>query len=164
MESLRGMFEQPSGKFKHEALKCIFNFEIEEVCRGEVGERKLLGPELVQTTNEAIQKIKARMQPAQSRQKSYADVRCKDLEFEIGGKVFLGVARIMRFGRKGKLSLRCVTDPSHVVDFESLQLNDNLSYEEKPVEFLAIEVKTLRHRKIALVKVLWKNHQFKEAT
>ncbi|XP_038889256.1 uncharacterized protein LOC120079153 [Benincasa hispida] len=103
------------------------------VCRDEVGERKLLGTELVQTTNEAIQKIRARMQPAQSRQKSYVDVRRKDLKFEIGDKVFLRV------------------------------LNDNLSYEEKPVEFLAREVKTLRHREIAFVKVLWQNHQFKEA-
>ncbi|XP_038895778.1 uncharacterized protein LOC120083942 [Benincasa hispida] len=116
------------------------------VCQGEVGESKLLGPKLVQTTNEAIQKIRARMQPTQSRQKSYADVRRKDLEFEIGDKVLLRVARIMRY----------VTDPFYVVDFEPLQLNDNLSYEEKPVEFLAREVKTLRPREIALVKVLWK--------
>ncbi|XP_038895932.1 uncharacterized protein LOC120084102 [Benincasa hispida] len=124
------------------------------VCQGEVGERKLLGPELLQTTNEAIQKIIALMQPAQSRQQIYVEVRHKDLEFEIDDKVFLRVARIMRY----------VTDPSHVVDFDPLQLNDNLSYEEKPVEFLAREVKTLQRREIALVKVLWKNHLFKEAT
>ncbi|KAA0046088.1 ty3-gypsy retrotransposon protein [Cucumis melo var. makuwa] len=48
---------------------------------GEVGEQRLMGPELVQSTNEAIQKIRSRMHTAQSRQKSYADVRQKDLEF-----------------------------------------------------------------------------------
>ncbi|KAL0544273.1 hypothetical protein IC582_019386 [Cucumis melo] len=50
------------------------------VCWGEVGEQRLMGPELVQSTNEAIQKIRSRMHTAQSRQKSYADVRRKDLE------------------------------------------------------------------------------------
>lgn len=39
-------------------------------CWDEVGEQKLLGPELVQLTNEPIQKIRARMQMSQSRQKS----------------------------------------------------------------------------------------------
>ncbi|KAL4014422.1 hypothetical protein IC575_026624 [Cucumis melo] len=62
------------------------------VCWGEVGEQRLMGPELVQSTNEAIQKIRSRMHTAQSRQKSYADVRRKDLEFEVGDKVFLKVA------------------------------------------------------------------------
>ncbi|KAA0047130.1 reverse transcriptase [Cucumis melo var. makuwa] len=59
------------------------------VCWGEVCEQRLMGPELVQSTNEAIQKIRSRMHTAQSRQKSYADVRRKDLEFEVGDKVFL---------------------------------------------------------------------------
>ncbi|KAL0536174.1 hypothetical protein IC582_025113 [Cucumis melo] len=49
------------------------------VCWGEVGEQILMGPELVQSTNEAIQKIRSRMHTAQSRQKSYADVRQKSL-------------------------------------------------------------------------------------
>ncbi|XP_038874872.1 uncharacterized protein LOC120067371 [Benincasa hispida] len=57
-----------------------------------------------------------------------------------------------------------VTDPSHVVDYEPLQLKDNLSYEEKPIEILIREVKILRRREIVFVKVLWQNHQFKEAT
>ncbi|XP_038902445.1 uncharacterized protein LOC120089091 [Benincasa hispida] len=57
-----------------------------------------------------------------------------------------------------------VIDLSHVVDYEPLRLNDNLSYKEKPIEILAREVKTLRRREIAFVKVMWQNHQFKEAT
>ncbi|KAL4028501.1 hypothetical protein IC575_011698 [Cucumis melo] len=81
------------------------------VCWGEVGEQRMLGPELVQTTNAAIQKIRARMLTAQSRQKSYADVRRKDLEFEVGDMVFLKVAPmkgVLRFEKKGKLSPRFV--------------------------------------------------------
>lgn len=81
------------------------------VCWSEVGEHRLMGPELVRSTNEAIQKIRARMQTAQSRQKSYADVRRKDLKFDVGEKVFLKVAPmkgVMRFEKKGKLSPRFV--------------------------------------------------------
>ncbi|TYK09587.1 pol protein [Cucumis melo var. makuwa] len=57
-----------------------------------------------------------------------------------------------------------VTDLTHVVDFEPLQIKENLSYEEQPVEILAREVKMLRNRGIALVKVLWWNHGVEEAT
>ena len=49
------------------------------------------------------------MLTAQSRQKSYADHHCCNLEFEIGNQVFLKVSPmkgVVRFGKKGKLSLR----------------------------------------------------------
>ncbi|KAA0054665.1 ty3-gypsy retrotransposon protein [Cucumis melo var. makuwa] len=75
------------------------------------GEQRLLGPELVQTINAAIQKIKARMLTAQSIQKSYVNVRRKDLEFDVGDMVFLKVAPmkgVLRFKKKGKLSQRFV--------------------------------------------------------
>jgi hypothetical protein len=73
----------------------------------EVGERKLLGPEIIQDTCEKITVIKQRLAAAQSRHKSYADVRRRELEFEVGTKVFLKVAPmkgVMRFGRRGKLN------------------------------------------------------------
>ncbi|KAA0032401.1 retrotransposon protein, putative, Ty3-gypsy subclass [Cucumis melo var. makuwa] len=165
------------------------------VCWREVGEQRLLGLELVQNTNAAIQKIRARMLIAQRRQKSYANVRRKDLEFDVEDMVFLKVAPmkgVLRFEKKGKLSLRFVgpfeildrigpiayrlalppsfsavhdvfhvsmlrkyvTDLTHVVDFEPLQINENMSYEEQPVEILVREVKMLLKRGIALVKVL----------
>ncbi|KAA0033144.1 reverse transcriptase [Cucumis melo var. makuwa] len=57
-----------------------------------------------------------------------------------------------------------VADPTHVVDFEPLQIKENLSYEDQPVENLEREVKMLRNRGIALVKVLWRNHGVEEAT
>ena len=69
----------------------------------EVGERRLLGPELVQQTTTVVEKIRERMKMAQSRQKSYADIRRRDLEFSVGDHVLLKVAPmkgIMRFGRK----------------------------------------------------------------
>ncbi|XP_038886203.1 uncharacterized protein LOC120076443 [Benincasa hispida] len=57
-----------------------------------------------------------------------------------------------------------VANSSHIVDYESLHLNENLSYKEKPIQILAREVKVLRNKEIVLVKVLWQNHQFEEAT
>ncbi|KAA0059610.1 retrotransposon protein, putative, Ty3-gypsy subclass [Cucumis melo var. makuwa] len=47
-----------------------------------------------------------------------------------------------------------VADPTHIVDLEPLQIDENLSYKEQPVEILAREVKMPRNRGIALVKVL----------
>ena len=55
-------------------------------------------------------------------------------------------------------------DPSHVVYLEIIELSSDLTYEEKPVEILAEEVKELRNKRIPLVNVLWKNHKTKEAT
>ncbi|KAL0549529.1 hypothetical protein IC582_014014 [Cucumis melo] len=57
-----------------------------------------------------------------------------------------------------------VPDPSHVVDYEPLEIDENLSYTEQPVEVLAREVKMLRNREIPLVKVLWRNNRVEEAT
>uniref|UniRef100_A0A1U7XEZ6 Uncharacterized protein LOC104238057 n=2 Tax=Nicotiana sylvestris TaxID=4096 RepID=A0A1U7XEZ6_NICSY len=56
-----------------------------------------------------VQLIRQRLLAAQSRQKSYADKRRRDLVFTIGYKVFLRVSPmkgVMRFGKRGKLSPR----------------------------------------------------------
>ena len=57
-----------------------------------------------------------------------------------------------------------VADPSHVIDFQPIVLDDKLAYEEVPVEILAREQKILRKKTINLVKVLWRNHLTEEAT
>ena len=74
------------------------------VCWWDIGEQRLLGPELVKTTNATIQKIRACMLTAQSRHKSYADVRRKDLEFDVEDMIFLKVAPmkgVLRSRRRG---------------------------------------------------------------
>ncbi|GKV42221.1 hypothetical protein SLEP1_g49653 [Rubroshorea leprosula] len=76
-----------------------------------VGKRSILGPELVQQCSEIVQLIKERLRAAQSRQKSYADRRRRDLEFEVGDHVFLKVSPtrgVLRFGIQGKLSPRYI--------------------------------------------------------
>ncbi|XP_073035257.1 uncharacterized protein [Primulina eburnea] len=77
----------------------------------EVGEGKMLGPELVQQTADVIILIQDRMKMSQTRQKIYVDNRRRPFEFEVGDHVFIKIAPlkgIMRFGRKGKLSPRFI--------------------------------------------------------
>ena len=59
---------------------------------------------------------------------------------------------------------RYLSDPSHVVSSETIELRLDSTYDEEPVEILAREVKELRNKKIPLVKVLRRNHKTIEAT
>ncbi|GJW77893.1 putative reverse transcriptase domain-containing protein [Tanacetum coccineum] len=77
------------------------------VCWTEVGEAQILGPELIQETTEKIVQIKQRMQAAHDRQKSYADLKRKLMEFQVGDKVMLKVSPLkgsVHFGNRGKLN------------------------------------------------------------
>ena len=108
----------------------------------------------------------------------------------------------MRFGRKGKLSLRyigpyqivrrigkiayeldlpsdleavhpvfhvsmlckCIGDPSRVFPVDDVQVTEELSYEEKPIALLDHQVRRLRTKDVASVKVLWQNNNREEMT
>nr|GEZ78948.1 putative reverse transcriptase domain, ribonuclease H-like domain, aspartic peptidase domain protein [Tanacetum cinerariifolium] len=77
------------------------------VCWSEVGDAQLTGPELIRETTQ----IKNRLLAARSRQKSYADVRRKPLEFEVGDRVMLKVSPwkgVIRFRKRWKLSPRYI--------------------------------------------------------
>nr|GEY57689.1 reverse transcriptase domain-containing protein [Tanacetum cinerariifolium] len=79
------------------------------VCWTEVGEAQILGPELIQETIEKIVQIKQRMQAARDRQKSYADLKHKPMEFQVKDKVMLKVSPwkgVVHFGKRGKLNPR----------------------------------------------------------
>nr|GFB25879.1 putative reverse transcriptase domain-containing protein [Tanacetum cinerariifolium] len=81
------------------------------VCWTEVGEAQILGPELILETTEKIVQIKERMQAARDRQKSYADLKRKPMEFQVGDKVMLKVSPwkgVVCFGKRGKLNPRYV--------------------------------------------------------
>ncbi|GJY59282.1 putative reverse transcriptase domain-containing protein [Tanacetum coccineum] len=92
---------------------------LEDMLRGaEVGDAQLTGPELIHETTEKIVQIKQRIQAARDRQKSYADVRRKPLEFKVGNRVMLKVSPwkgVIRFGKRGKLNPRYI-GPFKVLD------------------------------------------------
>nr|GEW64258.1 retrotransposon protein, putative, Ty3-gypsy subclass [Tanacetum cinerariifolium] len=76
-----------------------------------VGDAQLTGPEMICETTEMIVQIKNRLLTACSRQKSYADVRHKPLEFDLGDKVMLKVSPwkgVIRFGKHEKLCPRYI--------------------------------------------------------
>ncbi|KAA3465845.1 DNA/RNA polymerases superfamily protein [Gossypium australe] len=80
-------------------------------CWIELGERRLLGPGLILETEEKVMLIRGRLKEASDRQKSYADLKRKEIEYSVGDYVFLKVSpwkKILRFGRKGKLSPRFI--------------------------------------------------------
>ena len=69
-----------------------------------VGESYITGPDLIRDTSEKVSLIRQRLLMAQSRQKSYADIRRRPLEFEVGDHVFLKVMPkrgVVRFGKRG---------------------------------------------------------------
>ncbi|GJY25524.1 putative reverse transcriptase domain-containing protein [Tanacetum coccineum] len=81
------------------------------ICWAEVEDSQLTSPEIIHETTEKIIQIKSRIQAARDHQKSYADVRQKPLEFQVGNKVMLKVSPwkgVIRFGKRGKLNPRYI--------------------------------------------------------
>ncbi|GKB45249.1 putative reverse transcriptase domain-containing protein [Tanacetum coccineum] len=65
----------------------------------------------VQETTEKVIQIKQRIQAAHDRQKSYADLKHKPMEFQVRDRVMLIVSPwkgVVRFGKRGKLNHRYV--------------------------------------------------------
>ena len=88
------------------------------ICWTEVGESSITGPVLIRDTSDKVGMIRKRLLTAQSRQKSYANVRRRPLEFKADDHVFLKVMHkrgVIRFSKKGKLS------PRYIGPFEVLK-------------------------------------------
>ena len=90
-----------------------------------MGEKKIKGPDLIRETLEKVPLIQARLRTAFSRQQSYADLKRKDVQFNIGNHVFLKIfpmKGVMRFGKKEKLT------PRYIGPFEILDRVGRVSY------------------------------------
>ncbi|KAK5845757.1 hypothetical protein PVK06_001973 [Gossypium arboreum] len=77
----------------------------------ELGENKIFGVDLIKDAEQKVKVIRESLKAATDHQKSYADLKRKDIEYQVGDKVFLKVSpwkKILRFGRKGKLSPRFI--------------------------------------------------------
>ncbi|WMV57927.1 hypothetical protein MTR67_051312 [Solanum verrucosum] len=101
------------------------------------------------------------------------DMRRRELEFQVDDWIFLKVSPmkgVMRFGKKGKLSPRYVGPYRilkrivSIVPLESVAVKDSLSYEDVPVEILNRQVRRLRNKEVASVKVLWRSQSAEGAT
>jgi hypothetical protein len=84
----------------------------------QTGESQVFGPEVLRDAERQVQMIQENLRVAQSRQKSYADKRRRDLSFEVGDFIYIKVTPmrgIRRFQVKGKLAPRYV-GPFKIVD------------------------------------------------
>ena len=165
----------------------------------EVGDRQLFGPDLIKESEQKVRLIHDRLKVAQSRQKSYADSKHKEVVYEIGDKAYLHVSPLQgvkHFGVKGKLApcfvrpyrvlermgevayklelpegLSGVHDVFHVsqlkkchaemaniplrdiVPLEAIQLDSDLTYEEKLVKILEFSSRVTHNKVINVSKV-----------
>ena len=81
------------------------------MCCTELDEHKIIGPDLVKDMEEKVLIIQQRLKATSDRQRSYDNLKRKDIEYEVEDKVFLKISpwkKILRFGRKGKLSPRFI--------------------------------------------------------
>ncbi|GJW89884.1 putative reverse transcriptase domain-containing protein [Tanacetum coccineum] len=99
------------------------------------------------------------IQAACDRQKSYADVRRKPLEFQVGDKVMLKVSPwkgVIRFWQTEEVELeKCLSDESLVIPLDEIHIDDKLQFIEEPVEIMDREVKRLKQSRIPIIKVRW---------
>ncbi|GJS16981.1 putative reverse transcriptase domain-containing protein [Tanacetum coccineum] len=160
---------------------CVIDFEKgweRHLPLTEVGDVQLTGPEIIQKTTKKIIQIQKCLQAARDRQRSYANIRRKPLEFQVGDCVMLKISpRKVAY----KLELpeelssvhssfyvsnlkKCLSDESLVIPIKELQLNDKLNFVEEPIEIMDREVKQLKQSRIPIVKVRWNSKRGPEFT
>nr|GEX18313.1 hypothetical protein [Tanacetum cinerariifolium] len=107
----------------------------------EMGEGSLIGPKLVLKTTDKVALIKENLKAATDRQKSYEDKRHKLLKFKVGDRVLLKVSPW-----KGEVRFR---------KKDEIKVDKTLCFMEETVEIMEREIKKLKCKITALVKVRW---------
>ncbi|GJS17976.1 putative reverse transcriptase domain-containing protein [Tanacetum coccineum] len=138
------------------------------VCWAKVGDVQLTGPEIIYETTKKIVQIRQRLQAARDRQRSYANVRRKPLEFQVGDHVMLKVVGPVACTLELPEELsnvhstfhvsnlkKCLSDKSLIILMKELRLDDKLNFVEEPIEIMDREVKQMRQSHIPIVKVRW---------
>ncbi|GJW09446.1 putative reverse transcriptase domain-containing protein [Tanacetum coccineum] len=104
------------------------------VCWAEVGDVQLIGPEIIYETTKKRVQIRQRLQAARDRQRSYANIRRKPLEFQVGDRVMLKVSPrkgVIRFGKRGNLN------PRYIEPFKILERIGLVAYKQELPEELS---------------------------
>jgi hypothetical protein len=94
----------------------------------------VFGPDVLKDAEKKVRMIRDNLKIAQSRQKSYADTRRRELIFEVGNYVYLKVSpmrSVKRFNMKGKLA------PRYIGPFKIVERRDEVAYQLELPESLA---------------------------
>ncbi|GJU55289.1 putative reverse transcriptase domain-containing protein [Tanacetum coccineum] len=145
------------------------------ICWAEVEDAQLTGPELIHKTTKKIIQIKIQIQAILDHQKSYADVRHKPLEFQVGDWVMLKVSLwkgVIRYGKQGKVHStfhvsnlkKCLSDEPLAIPVDEIHIDDKLHFLKEPVEIMDHEVKRLKQSHIPIIKVRWNSRRGPEFT
>nr|GEZ27896.1 putative reverse transcriptase domain-containing protein [Tanacetum cinerariifolium] len=132
--------------------------------REKVGQVQLTCPEIVRETTKKIIQIKQRIQAARDRQKSYADLKRKPIEFQVGDKVILKkrldplLTSLSCTFHVSNLK-KCYTDEPLAVPLDGLHFDDKLHFVENPIEIMYREVKGLKQSRIPIMKVRWNSER-----
>ena len=143
--SYSNIYQSSIGMALYEALyggRCII-----PMCWTELHEHNIIGPDLVKDTKEKVRIIQQRLKASSDRQRSYANLKRKDIEYEVGDKIFLKVSlwkKILRFGRKGKLS------PRFIGPFKILERVGPMAYR------LALPMELAKLHDVFHVSILWR--------
>ncbi|CAN6680182.1 unnamed protein product [Malus baccata var. baccata] len=117
----------------------------------EVGERVLVGPEIVDETNQNIQ-----LSPWKGVVRFGKKVAYKlELPFKLSKVHDVVHVSMLR---------HYVSDPSHVIPPQPLEINPDLTYDDEPMTILDWKDKFLWNQTVRMMKVLWKNHSLEDAT
>ncbi|GJV84897.1 hypothetical protein Tco_1524795 [Tanacetum coccineum] len=120
-------------------------------------------------TTEKIVQIRQHLQAARDRQRSYANVRRKPLEFQVGDRAMLKVSPrkvAYRLDLPEELSSihntfyvsnlkKCLSDESLIILMKELQLDDKLNFVEEPVKIMDRKIKKLKQSRLPIIKVQW---------
>ncbi|KAA3484139.1 DNA/RNA polymerases superfamily protein [Gossypium australe] len=108
------------------------------LCWTKLGERKVLGAELVAETEDKVCFIRDRLKATFDKQKSYVNLKRREIEHEVEGFVFLKLELPLKLNSihdvfHVSMLRRYRSDPSHVVSVEEIELRLDLSFEEESI-------------------------------
>ncbi|GJX61116.1 hypothetical protein Tco_0294016 [Tanacetum coccineum] len=101
------------------------------------------------------------MQAARDRQKSYANLKRKPMDFQVGDNVMLKVSPwkgVVHFSKRGKLN------PRYVGPFKVIEKVGDVAYKIELPEELSRFHNTFHQSRIPLVKVRWNSKRGPEFT
>ncbi|GKD67092.1 hypothetical protein Tco_1309200 [Tanacetum coccineum] len=115
------------------------------------------------------------MQAARDRQKSYADLKHKPMEFQVRwtiqgiGKGWIQLEILQELSRVHNTFhvsnlKKCYADEPLAVPLDGLHFDDKLQFIEEPVEIMDREVKRLKRSCILIIKVRWNSRRGREFT